>query len=184
MNIVDIALYTSRVQFPKQQRPWNYIGLYMCRPIYCRVEALETCTTPWSVRSNKTPVWQCNHISNTLQWRHNERPGVSNHHWLDCLFNRLFRLTSKETLNLTLLAFCEGGPPVTYRWPVIWCICKISLFSLLKLLNNPIPTNHQPSETNFSKIEIKSHQFQFNKIHFNIPLKMMTSLFRPRYIST
>ena len=27
----------------------------------------------------------------TLQWRHNERVGVSNHHRLDCLLSRLFR---------------------------------------------------------------------------------------------
>ena len=29
--------------------------------------------------------------SYTLQWRHNERDGVSNHRHLDCLLNRLFR---------------------------------------------------------------------------------------------
>ena len=35
-----------------------------------------------------------------LQWRHNERHSVSNHQYLDCLLNRLFRLTSKKTSKL------------------------------------------------------------------------------------
>ena len=33
----------------------------------------------------------------TLQWRHNESDGVSNHRRLDCLLNRLFRRRSKKT---------------------------------------------------------------------------------------
>ena len=33
----------------------------------------------------------------TLQWRHNERGGVSNHRRFDCLLNRLFRHRSKKT---------------------------------------------------------------------------------------
>ena len=35
-----------------------------------------------------------------LQWRHNERDGVSNHRRLDCLLNRLFRRWSKKTSKL------------------------------------------------------------------------------------
>ena len=33
----------------------------------------------------------------TLQWRHNERDGVSNHRHLDYLLNRLFRRRSEKT---------------------------------------------------------------------------------------
>ena len=32
-----------------------------------------------------------------LQWRHDERDGVSNHQPHDCLLNRLFRRRSKKT---------------------------------------------------------------------------------------
>ena len=39
----------------------------------------------------------------TVQWRHNECDGVSNHRPLDCLLNRLFRSTG----------LCEG----IHRWP-------------------------------------------------------------------
>ena len=36
----------------------------------------------------------------TLQWRHNERDGVSNHQPYDCLFMRLFRRRSKKKSKL------------------------------------------------------------------------------------
>ena len=34
----------------------------------------------------------------TLQWRHNERDGVSNHQSHDCLLNRLFKVQIKENI--------------------------------------------------------------------------------------
>ena len=43
-----------------------------------------------------------------LQWRHNERDGLSNHRCLECIFNRLFRYSSAS------LAFVRG----IHRWPV------------------------------------------------------------------
>ena len=43
-----------------------------------------------------------------LQWRYNERDGVSNHQPYDCLFNRLFKAQVKE--NVTGL--CAGNSPV------------------------------------------------------------------------
>ena len=44
----------------------------------------------------------------TLQWRHNERDGVSNHQPHDCLFQRLFRRRS---------GFCAVNSPVTGEFP-------------------------------------------------------------------
>ena len=44
----------------------------------------------------------------TLQWRHDERDGVSNHRRLDCLFNRLFRHRSVKTSKFASLAFVRG----------------------------------------------------------------------------
>ena len=44
-----------------------------------------------------------------LQWRHNERDGVSNHTRLDCLLSRLFRRRSKKTWKLRVTDFCEGN---------------------------------------------------------------------------
>ena len=61
--------------------------------------------------------------SQTLQWRHNESDGVSNHRCLDGLLNRLFRRRSKKTSKLRVTGLCEGNSPVTgefraYKGPV------------------------------------------------------------------
>ena len=52
-----------------------------------------------------------------LQWRHNERNGVSNHQSRDCLLNCLFRRTSEKTSKLRATVLCEGNSPVTGEFP-------------------------------------------------------------------
>ena len=52
-----------------------------------------------------------------LQWRHNERDGISNHPRLDCLLDRLLRPRSKKTSNLRVTGLCEGNSPVTGEFP-------------------------------------------------------------------
>ena len=54
---------------------------------------------------------------NSLQWRHNERGGVSNHQRLDCLPNRLFRHRSKKTSKLRVTGLCERNTPVAGEFP-------------------------------------------------------------------
>ena len=56
-------------------------------------------------------------MSNALQWRHNERDGVSNHRHLDCLLNRLFWRRLKKTSKLRVTGLCEGNSPVTGEFP-------------------------------------------------------------------
>ena len=56
-----------------------------------------------------------NHRS--LQWRHNERDGVSNHQPCDCLLNCLFRRISKKTSKLRVTGLCAGNSPVTGKFP-------------------------------------------------------------------
>ena len=51
----------------------------------------------------------------TLQWRHNEHDGVSNHQPHYCLLNRLFRW--KKTSKLRVTGPCAGNPPVTGEFP-------------------------------------------------------------------
>ena len=53
----------------------------------------------------------------TLEWRHNERDGVSYHRRLDCLLNRLFKCRSKKTSKLRVTGLCEGNSPVTGEFP-------------------------------------------------------------------
>ena len=40
--------------------------------------------------------WHDRYRLHSLQWRHNERDGVSNHRRIDCLLNPLFRRRSKK----------------------------------------------------------------------------------------
>ena len=54
---------------------------------------------------------------NTLQWRHNERDGVSNHQPRDCLFNRLFRRRSQKTSKLRVSGLYVGNSSVTLKSP-------------------------------------------------------------------
>ena len=52
-----------------------------------------------------------------LQWRHNERDGVSNHRCLGYFLNRLFRRRSKKTSKFRVTGLCEGNSPVTSEFP-------------------------------------------------------------------
>ena len=52
-----------------------------------------------------------------LQWRHNERDGVSYHQRIDCLHNHLFRRRLKKTSKLRVTGLCEGNSPVTGEFP-------------------------------------------------------------------
>ena len=52
-----------------------------------------------------------------LQWRHNERDGVSNHQPHQCILNGLFRHRSTKTSKLLVTGLCEGKSPVTDEFP-------------------------------------------------------------------
>ena len=56
--------------------------------------------------------WMTSHQS--LDWRHNECNGISNHRHLDCLLNRLFMCRSKKTSKLFVTGLCEE---VTSEFP-------------------------------------------------------------------
>ena len=49
----------------------------------------------------------------SLQWRYNERDGVSNHQQHDRLLSCLFRRRSKRTSKLRVTGLCEGHSQVT-----------------------------------------------------------------------
>ena len=56
-------------------------------------------------------------VINTLQWRHNERYGVSNHQPRDCLLNRLFRRRSKKASKLRVTGLFEESTSSTVEFP-------------------------------------------------------------------
>ena len=68
----------------------------------------------WTLR-NKLQ-WNSNQYT-TLQWRHTERDGVSNHQPDDCLLNRLCRHRTKKTSKLCVTDLCEGNSRVTGEFP-------------------------------------------------------------------
>ena len=53
----------------------------------------------------------------SLQWRHNERDGVSNYQPRHCLLNRFFKRRSKKTSMLRVTGLCVGNSPVTGEFP-------------------------------------------------------------------
>ena len=53
----------------------------------------------------------------SLQWRHSERDGVSNHRRLHCLLNCWFQCRSKQTLKLRVTGLCKGNSPLTGEFP-------------------------------------------------------------------
>ena len=52
-----------------------------------------------------------------LQWRHNERDGVSNHQPHDCLLNRLFRRRPKKTSKPHVIGLSKKNSQVTGEFP-------------------------------------------------------------------
>ena len=64
-------------------------------------------------------IWchtSCLH-TNSLEWHHNGRDGVSNHQPSQCLLNHLFRRRSKKTSKLRVTGLCAGNSPVTGEFP-------------------------------------------------------------------
>ena len=50
-------------------------------------------------------------LDSSLQWRHNDHDGVSNHQPHGCLLSRLFRRRSKKTSKLRVTGLCAGNSP-------------------------------------------------------------------------
>ena len=78
--------------------------LYISRSFFSKVFTLGFHKALWM---NHTP----------LQWRHNERDGVSNHRRLDCSINRLSRRRSNKTSKLPAPGLCGGNSPITGEFP-------------------------------------------------------------------
>ena len=79
---------------------------------YRRIMACLPGTVECQFSNCKCSMALLRHTYKTLQWRHNERDGVSNHWRLDYLLNRLFR-PDKKTSKLRVTGLCEGNPSVT-----------------------------------------------------------------------
>ena len=81
---------------------WVYIYIY------------RTGYHPVGSRNNTlNPLRYTDKIHLSLQWRHKERNGVSNHQPHDCLLNCFFKAQIKENIKFRVTGFCKGNSPVT-----------------------------------------------------------------------
>ena len=75
----------------------------------------------------------------TLQWRHNDHDGVSNHRRHSCLLSRLFRRRSKKTSKLRVTGLCEGNETLDryVKWRLAHALGMLGTFSPQPLVSNP-----------------------------------------------
>ena len=105
LHIDLFTLHTIAGSMPRQLAQKSDLGAVS--PLH--VSETHTPIAPWS---DPDPIGNvC-----TLQWRHNERDGVSNHRRLEGLLNRLFMRGSKKASKIRVTGFYEGN---SIRWPVI-----------------------------------------------------------------
>ena len=75
------------------------------------IECMEKLSTSCILTTHKAFVVR------TLQWRHNECDGASNHQRLHCLLKCWFRCWSKEASKFPVTGLCVGNSPVTGEFP-------------------------------------------------------------------
>ena len=96
---------------------WQDVGGHLCKGMSCIMryyghDDMKPCCQRSYLRGHHTSL-----LWTSLQWRHNECDGVSNHRCLDCLLNQLVRRWSKKTSKHHVTGLCEWNPPVTGGFP-------------------------------------------------------------------
>ena len=103
----------------------------------------------------------------SLQWRHNEHDGASNHRRLDCLPNRLFRRRSKKTSKFRVTGLCGGNPPVTGGFPsqrfsnASWWRRHDYQYSTLQM-------SRQARQTTFPRIMLCWSEHHFHEVYLSL----------------
>ena len=102
--------------------------------LYKSSDFLSATRKNWFIHTDKISFQICSDVclkrillyGNTVM--SHEHHDVSNHQWLDCLFNTLFRVRSKNHQSSALLAICKGiGGSTTQRTSnvervsMLWC---------------------------------------------------------------
>ena len=88
----------------------TFFGLDVCICVICVciIICFDNGLLPYWRQALYAPM-----MVHSLQWHHNEHPGVSNRRRLAYLYCRLCRLTSKKHQ----LVLCEDNPPMTGGFP-------------------------------------------------------------------
>ena len=129
----------------------------------------------WAQTKRCLATWKS--ICATLQWRHNELDGVSNHQPDDCLLNRLFRRRSKKTSKLRVTGLCAGNSP--HKWPVTrknFPVDGVIMITWLTIgsCSGSLPAR-QWAIIRISKIWIKIRRFSFKEKHLHV----LSAWYRP-----
>ena len=123
--------------------------------LYFLINMLSSNVSTFLYYSNSALSSFSNHAM-SLQWRHNERDGVSNHQPRDCLLDYLFGRRSKKTSKLRVTGICVGNSLVTgknspHKRPVTWKMfpfddvimyfCRVMVLSEGKIAEFDTPSN-------------------------------------------
>ena len=135
----------------------GFLGLYVFITFRWPCDIINNgCWNFWNLMTLRVLIMIPPH---TLQWRHNEHDGVSNHQPHDCLFNRLFMCISKETSRLRVTGLCEENSPLNspHKGPVTW---KMLPFDDLIMNIHTTPSHHGVSLSRISGRQ--SQRLMFN----------------------
>ena len=99
-------------------------------------------------------------VVSTLQWRHNDHDGVSNHQLHGCLLNRLFRRRSKKTSKLRVTGLCVGNSPGPVNSPHKWPVTR-KMFPFDDVIMN---TNYVPGSCSNIKVQF----YKYRNYHYMI----------------
>ena len=99
----------------------------------------------------------------SLQWRHNERDGVSNHQPRDCLLNCLFRHRSKKTSELRVTGLCAVNSP--HKGPVTPKMFPFDDVIMIWNLFNEWSHTHGQNRVKISYICIRKWRYHVTLLH-------------------
>ena len=127
----------------------------------------------------------------TLQWRHNERDGVSNHQPHDCLCSRILKCRLKEASKLCVNGFVPAqmasnaeNVSIWWRHHAFWDMQVPGLGSINFFQSNSIPIQVGFRIIQFNSIQIqiglRIFQFNSNSIHFLSIQIQFSSIFMHR----
>ena len=126
MSSSDVTLYRNALQYIQieENRSISQSQIPPLRIEMCKCQFLMVYRGTWGLFGIKVALTSHStlRILMSLNWRHNDNDGVSNHQPHGCLLNRLFRRKSQKTPKLRVTGLCVGNSPgpVTspHKWPV------------------------------------------------------------------
>ena len=83
------------------------------RCVWCKLIHISSLSAWWLLMAGRICARVVMIETTSLQWRHNERDGVSNHQFHHCLLDRLFRRRSMKTWKLRVTGLCAVNSPMT-----------------------------------------------------------------------